>query len=154
MFDLIYRYDPAHPAERRAPPDADEACRRLEEGNRLFASTAITVMDGFRIVPVDLEDIGVSVSGGVLQHNPFAAVLGCSDARAPTELIFDRACNELFVVRVKQRFSRSIAALGRGQLSVSAGIAEFRTEMIRPEELIDAADRSLYEAKSSSRASM
>ena len=100
MFDLIYRYDPAHPAGRRAPADADEACRRLEEGNRLFASTAIHVMDGFRIVPVDLEDIGVSVSGGVLPHNPFAAVLGCSDARAPTELIFDRACNELFVVRV------------------------------------------------------
>jgi len=100
MFDLIYRYDPAHPAGRRAPGDADEACRRLEDGNRLFASTAINVMDGFRIVPVDLEDIGVSALGGVLEHSPFAAVLGCSDARAPTELIFDCACNELFVVRV------------------------------------------------------
>jgi diguanylate cyclase (GGDEF)-like protein len=61
---------------------------------------------------------------------------------------------QVFVVRVKQRFSRAIAALGRGQLSVSAGIAEFRVEMIRPEELIDAADRALYESKSSLRASM
>jgi carbonic anhydrase len=100
MFDLIYRYDPAHPAGRHAPADADEACRRLEEGNRLFASTAITSTDGFRIVPVDLEDIGVTLLGGVPVQQPFAAVLGCSDARAPTELIFDRACNELFVVRV------------------------------------------------------
>ena len=57
-------------------------------------------MDGFRIVPVDLEDIGVAALGGVPVQQPFAAVLGCSDARAPTELIFDRACNELFVVRV------------------------------------------------------
>jgi len=100
MFDLIYRFQPANPAGRRAPADADEACRSLEEGNRLFASTAIASTDGFRIVPVDLEDIGISAAGGVLRHNPFAAVLGCADARAPTELIFDRACNELFVVRV------------------------------------------------------
>jgi carbonic anhydrase len=34
-----------------------------------------------------------------IQH-PFAVVLGCSDARVPTEMIFDCACNELFVVRV------------------------------------------------------
>jgi len=100
MFDLIYRYDPKHPAGRRPPADANEACARLEEGNRLFASTAITSTDGFRIVPVDLEDLGIAVEGGVLQQSPFAAVLGCADARAPTELIFDRACNELFVVRV------------------------------------------------------
>jgi diguanylate cyclase (GGDEF)-like protein len=61
---------------------------------------------------------------------------------------------QVFVVRVKQRFSRAIAALGRGQLSVSAGIAEFRTEMVRPQELIEAADRALYESKSNSRVSM
>jgi diguanylate cyclase (GGDEF)-like protein len=61
---------------------------------------------------------------------------------------------QVFVVRVKQRFSRAIAALGRGQLSVSAGICEFRTEMVRPQELIEAADRALYESKSNSRASM
>src|SRR5262249_28648319 len=34
------------------------------------------------------------------KQRPFAVVLGCSDARVPIELIFDRACNELFVVRV------------------------------------------------------
>jgi diguanylate cyclase (GGDEF)-like protein len=61
---------------------------------------------------------------------------------------------QVFVVRVKQRFSRAIAALGRGQLSVSAGICEFKTEMTRPQELIEAADRALYESKSSSRVSM
>ena len=33
------------------------------------------------------------------QH-PFAAVLGCSDARVPIELIFNEGPNDLFVVRV------------------------------------------------------
>jgi carbonic anhydrase len=48
----------------------------------------------------DLEDVGVAAEGSVPKQQPFAVVLGCSDARVPTELIFDRACNELFVVRV------------------------------------------------------
>lgn len=100
MFDIIYRYDPAHPPERRAPADADEACRRLEEGNRVFSSMSLATTDGCRIVPIDLADVGVEAEGGVPSQHPFAAVLGCADARAPTELIFGRACNELFVVRV------------------------------------------------------
>ncbi len=33
-------------------------------------------------------------------QSPFGIVLGCSDARAPIELIFDQSHNELFVVRV------------------------------------------------------
>ncbi|PWT94781.1 MAG: carbonic anhydrase, partial [Blastocatellia bacterium] len=31
---------------------------------------------------------------------PFAAILGCADARVPTEMVFGRGRNELFVVRV------------------------------------------------------
>src|SRR5690606_29904321 len=31
---------------------------------------------------------------------PFAVVLGCSDARVPTEMVFHQGCNDLFVVRV------------------------------------------------------
>ncbi len=58
---------------------------------------------------------------------------------------------QVFVVRVKQRFSRSIIALGRGQLSVAAGIAEFKPEMKNPEELVEAADRALYESKAATR---
>jgi carbonic anhydrase len=42
----------------------------------------------------------VAVESGGPKQRPFAVVLGCSDARVPIELIFDRACNELFVVRV------------------------------------------------------
>ena len=42
----------------------------------------------------------MAVDSGGPKQRPFAVVLGCSDARVPIELIFDRACNELFVVRV------------------------------------------------------
>lgn len=100
MFDVIYRYDPANPPDRRSPQDADEACLRLEEGNRIFSSTGTSAVGGSRIIRIDLEDIGLARPGDVLKQQPFAAVLGCSDARAPIELIFDRTCNELFVVRV------------------------------------------------------
>ena len=31
---------------------------------------------------------------------PFAAVLGCSDARVPTEAVFDQSFNDLFVLRI------------------------------------------------------
>jgi carbonic anhydrase len=100
MFDIIYRYDPSQPSERRNPEDASEACRRLEEGNRLFASLTTDSVDGCRIVPIDLEDMGIVAQGEILKQQPFAVVLGCADARVPVEVIFDRTCNELFVVRV------------------------------------------------------
>lgn len=100
MFEIVYRYDPSRPIERQAPADAADARRRLEEGNRTFVSLATGGPDGSRIVHFDLADIGVAVERGGPKQRPFAVVLGCSDARVPIELIFDRACNELFVVRV------------------------------------------------------
>jgi carbonic anhydrase len=54
-----------------------------------------------RVIPVDARDLGL-ISGEIgapIQH-PFAAVLGCSDARVPIELIFNEGPNDLFVVRV------------------------------------------------------
>lgn len=100
MFDVVYRYDPSRPVDRRPPADSREAQQRLEEGNDAFSSIASGVMEGHRIVHVDLEGIGVGGPGGAPRQQPFAVVVGCSDARVPTELVFDRAWNELFVVRV------------------------------------------------------
>jgi len=52
-------------------------------------------------MPLDLEDLGVATRGeSVLPQRPFAVVLGCSDARVPTEMVFHQGCNDLFVVRV------------------------------------------------------
>jgi carbonic anhydrase len=34
------------------------------------------------------------------QQHPFAIVLGCSDSRAPAEIVFDQGLGDLFVIRV------------------------------------------------------
>ena len=54
-----------------------------------------------QIIPVDPRDLGLA-SGvtGPTKQRPFAVVVGCSDARAPIELIFNEGPNDLFVVRV------------------------------------------------------
>jgi len=104
MVEIVYRYDPEVPVARVQPVSGDDACRRLELGNLEFATLLDPhsghAIDGSWVIPFDLEDIGIAGAGGAPRQQPFAAVLGCSDARVPTELIFSRACNEMFVVRV------------------------------------------------------
>ena len=62
---------------------ATEALLRLQEGNRRF------VADGagreHAVTP---------------EQNPFAIILGCSDARVPAEIVFDQSLGDLFVIRV------------------------------------------------------
>jgi carbonic anhydrase len=54
-----------------------------------------------RVVHVDPRDVGIRPGGaGAPEQRPFAAVLGCSDARVPVGLIFNEGPNDLFVVRV------------------------------------------------------
>ncbi len=36
----------------------------------------------------------------ILSQTPFAIILGCSDSRVPTEIVFDQSLGSLFVVRV------------------------------------------------------
>ena len=55
---------------------------------------------------------------------------------------------QIFIQRVRTEFATNIEALGRGALTAEAGIAEYRKEMKSPDELIEAADRELYDAKS------
>lgn len=105
LFEIIYRHDPARPHTASLPRDAREAKRCLEGGNQDFAHAfdCIPTRQGVlrRIVPFDPRDLGVSrTAGAPPKQQPFAVVLGCSDARVPTELIFNQCCNELFVVRV------------------------------------------------------
>lgn len=101
MIDVVFRYDPDRPSSRKKPRTAQAAVSRLESGNEHFAKLSELPRGGPpHIVYVDLEDLGVATQGDIPKHHPFAVVLGCSDARVPVEMIFDQACNDLFVVRV------------------------------------------------------
>ena len=70
---------------------AIEALARLQEGNRRFVS------DESRSEADSSHARRMSL---VPRQEPFAIVLGCSDSRAPAELIFDQGLGDLFVIRV------------------------------------------------------
>jgi carbonic anhydrase len=102
--EIAYRYDGAEASLRERPDDADAARLRLNDGNRAFAQLFTHLEEGTgtsrRIVPIDPRDLGLLPTGDSLEQRPFAAVLGCADARVPIELIFNEGPNDLFVVRV------------------------------------------------------
>ncbi len=84
------------------PATAARACELLLDGNRWFAGLADRSKDGesrWHLVRLDAQDIGAA-GDGAPAHEPFAAVLGCSDARVPAELVLGRAAGDLFMVRV------------------------------------------------------
>ena len=70
---------------------AIEALARLRDGNRRFVAnqtTALALSDHARRAAL------------VAGQEPFAIVLGCSDSRVPSELVFDQGFGDLFVIRV------------------------------------------------------
>jgi carbonic anhydrase len=68
-----------------------EALDRLRAGNARFASNVISI-----------DSLARQLDRGALKRAqaPIAIVLGCSDSRAPAELVFDQGLGELFVIRV------------------------------------------------------
>ena len=97
---MVYRFDPDRPSRRRAPRSPKEAQAKLTKGNRSFAHL-LDSPGSSRVIPLDPSDVGHGVLPGVAPvQRPFAAVLGCSDARVPIETIFQQKSNDLFVVRV------------------------------------------------------
>ena len=102
--DIIYRYEVRDTSARPLPMDSDAAWRRLNGGNSDFAALLDHVKDESgiqQIIPVDPRDLGLDSNvAGIPKQRPFAAVLGCSDARVPIELIFNEGPNDLFVIRV------------------------------------------------------
>ena len=107
-IDYVYRFDPANPSVKPPPPDADAARRTLEAGNRMFSQwmescrTNVVSSGGPRyIVSCNGLEVGMIRSHGQMpKQAPFAVVVGCSDARVPTEMIFGQGFNDLFVIRV------------------------------------------------------
>lgn len=68
-----------------------EALERLREGNRRFVEGEPTWRG---------TGVGSERAELVEGQAPFAIVLGCSDSRVPTEIVFDQGLGDLFVIRV------------------------------------------------------
>lgn len=69
---------------------AEEAILALKVGNARFFSGGRT--------PHDFS--AIERRAQILTQTPFAVVLGCSDSRVPTEIIYDQRPGDLFVIRV------------------------------------------------------
>ncbi len=74
---------------------ADSALVRLIEGNKRF-------VEGTTIKPNQSLERLKEVSTG---QNPFAIIVGCSDSRVPSEIIFDQGLGDLFIVRTAGQVS-------------------------------------------------
>jgi carbonic anhydrase len=102
--DVIYRYEAHEKPARPAPGDSDAALARLDDGNRTFAALLHRVQEESgrieHVIPVEPADLGIySDAMAAPKHRPFAAVVGCADARAPVEFVFNEGPNNLFVIR-------------------------------------------------------
>src|SRR6186713_1124058 len=71
--------------------NAADALARLREGNARFVA--------------NVRSVEAMASAGrrwdpLVPQEPIAIILGCSDARAPAETVFDQGMGDLFVIRV------------------------------------------------------
>jgi carbonic anhydrase len=102
-IEIAYLYGSGAAKLREMPRDPREARERLSEGNRAFAQSLAELREApqpaRRVIEVDARDLGLAGNGAPVQR-PFAAILGCSDARVPVELVFGEGPNDLFVVRI------------------------------------------------------
>ncbi len=108
-MDVIYRYDPFAPITARQIPDAKAALEALIQGNdrlkNLVGRMQERTLGGDAgepiVIPISPMTSGLPLFPGAMPaQSPFAVVLGCSDARVPTEAVFDQSFNDLFVLRI------------------------------------------------------
>ena len=108
-MDVIYRYDPFAPIAARQIPDTAAAIQALVQGNDRFKSMVNRMQERTLgndagdpiVIPMSPMTSGLPLFPGAMpQQAPFAVVLGCSDARVPTEAVFDQSFNDLFVMRI------------------------------------------------------
>jgi carbonic anhydrase len=68
-----------------------QALTRLKEGNRRFIAN---------VRGIDALLSQQRRAELVARQSPFAIILGCSDSRAPAEIVFDQGLGDLFVIRI------------------------------------------------------
>lgn len=86
-----------------------EALERLRQGNHRFVAGERSLD---RVTDPAHRD---RLVGG---QAPFATILGCSDSRVPTEIIFDQGLGDLFVIRIAGNI---VAPSGIGSVEFASG---------------------------------
>ncbi|MGD8494773.1 MAG: carbonic anhydrase [Gemmatimonadales bacterium] len=86
-----------------------EALERLRAGNRRFVAGERSLE---RVTDQAHRDRLVEGQA------PFATILGCSDSRVPTEIIFDQGLGDLFVIRIAGNI---VAPSGIGSVEFASG---------------------------------
>jgi carbonic anhydrase len=104
----------AQPARAVDTPDA--ALTRLLEGNGRYVAGKMNE-----------RDFSANRAARALGQAPFAAILGCADARVAPELAFDQPPGELFVVRVAGNF---VTPDGLGSLEYGAAVLGTKLIMV------------------------
>jgi carbonic anhydrase len=105
MIDYTFRFDPSQVEPSPQPATGEQARETLMAGNRAFAEwmkscrEAGTEPRQFITNASGLRSIVSSEAHEFPTQKPFAVVVGCSDARVPTEMLFGQGFNDLFVVR-------------------------------------------------------
>lgn len=94
-----------------------ESFRRLRDGNRRFVENLRN--------PGNLHLSDHQRAELAKSQEPHAIILGCSDSRAPAELIFDQGLGELFVIRVAGNI---VAPSQIGSVEFAA--AQFQTRLV------------------------
>ncbi len=81
---------------------AAEALDRLRKGNNRFLPESKLVSGQRRSAWSDTSRAASKPDREktVPKQEPFAILLGCSDARVPLEIVFDQGLGDLFVIRV------------------------------------------------------
>lgn len=97
---------------------AQEALQRLKKGNQDFVASmrkgAPPLSDSRRTELPQVQD-------------PFAVILGCSDARVPAEIIFNQGINDLFIVRVAGNI---VAPSAAGSVEYAAALLNARLVVV------------------------
>ena len=78
-------------AHEPAGVTAEEALRRLEQGNARFVAGRVS-----ETTPASIAEIRRKVAQ---VQKPFAIIVGCSDSRVGPEVVFDQKVGDIFVVR-------------------------------------------------------
>ena len=102
MIEITYRIGAGGRSKRRGSVTASSARKKLEAANERFSKLIGSMRSGESsrlVTDISPADLGLDGSECAVQA-PYAAILSCSDARVPTEMVFQQGFNDLFVVRV------------------------------------------------------